>query len=189
MSECYLRPCTGIVLIYWQGSLPWCQNVIYAPVLALCWFTDRVRRPNVRMLSTPLYWHCVDLLTGFAGLMSECYLRPCTGIVLIYWQGSPPWCQNVIYAPVLSLCWFTDRVRGPNVRMLSTPLYWHCVDLLTGFAALMSECYLRPCTGIVWYVAAISPASQYYNESLSTLRYAQRAKNILNKPHINEVRW
>ncbi|KAK2180705.1 hypothetical protein NP493_430g01016 [Ridgeia piscesae] len=35
-------------------------------------------------------------------------------------------------------------------------------------------------------VAAISPASCNYAESLSTLRYANRAKNIINKPTVNE---
>lgn len=35
-------------------------------------------------------------------------------------------------------------------------------------------------------VAAISPATDNYDETLSTLRYAARAKNIKNKPTINE---
>ena len=35
-------------------------------------------------------------------------------------------------------------------------------------------------------VACLSPADNNYDESLSTLRYANRAKNIKNKPHINE---
>ena len=35
-------------------------------------------------------------------------------------------------------------------------------------------------------VAAISPADFNFDESLSTLRYANRAKNIQNKPKINE---
>ena len=35
-------------------------------------------------------------------------------------------------------------------------------------------------------MAAISPADYNYDESLSTLRYASRAKNIKNKPKINE---
>ncbi|CBN76893.1 conserved unknown protein [Ectocarpus siliculosus] len=35
-------------------------------------------------------------------------------------------------------------------------------------------------------VAAISPADYNYEETLSTLRYANRAKNIKNKPKINE---
>jgi kinesin family protein 16B len=36
------------------------------------------------------------------------------------------------------------------------------------------------------FVAAISPADCNYAETLSTLRYANRAKNIINKPTINE---
>ena len=35
-------------------------------------------------------------------------------------------------------------------------------------------------------IAAISPADYNYDESLGTLRYASRAKNIINKPKINE---
>lgn len=35
-------------------------------------------------------------------------------------------------------------------------------------------------------IATISPAECNYNDTLSTLRYANRAKNIINKPTINE---
>lgn len=35
-------------------------------------------------------------------------------------------------------------------------------------------------------IANIGPAEYNYEESMSTLRYANRAKNIKNKPHINE---
>lgn len=35
-------------------------------------------------------------------------------------------------------------------------------------------------------IAAISPADYNYEETLSTLRYASRAKAIKNKPKVNE---
>jgi uncharacterized membrane protein YukC len=35
-------------------------------------------------------------------------------------------------------------------------------------------------------IAAISPADYSYDETLSTLRYASRAKAIKNKPRVNE---
>ena len=38
------------------------------------------------------------------------------------------------------------------------------------------------------FIAAVSPCQYSYAETLSTLRYASRAKNIINKPKINEVR-
>ena len=38
-------------------------------------------------------------------------------------------------------------------------------------------------------LAAISPADVNYAETLSTLRYANRAKNIINKPTVNEVTY
>ena len=34
-------------------------------------------------------------------------------------------------------------------------------------------------------IAAISPANYNYDETLGILRYASRAKNIVNKPKIN----
>ena len=37
-----------------------------------------------------------------------------------------------------------------------------------------------------WMIANISPADYNYDETLSTLRYADRAKNIKNKPKINQ---
>jgi hypothetical protein len=35
-------------------------------------------------------------------------------------------------------------------------------------------------------IAAVSPADYNYDETLGTLRYASRAKNIQNKPKVNE---
>lgn len=35
-------------------------------------------------------------------------------------------------------------------------------------------------------VACLSPADNNYDETLSTLRYANRAKNIQNQPKVNE---
>lgn len=35
-------------------------------------------------------------------------------------------------------------------------------------------------------IATIGPADYNYDESINTLRYANRAKNIKNKPKINE---
>jgi len=35
-------------------------------------------------------------------------------------------------------------------------------------------------------IAALSPADYNYEESISTLRYASRAKSIKNKPTVNE---
>ena len=37
------------------------------------------------------------------------------------------------------------------------------------------------------YFSAISPADVNYAETLSALRYANRAKNIINRPTVNEV--
>ena len=35
-------------------------------------------------------------------------------------------------------------------------------------------------------IACVSPADDNYDETLSTLRYANRAKNIQNRPRINQ---
>lgn len=39
---------------------------------------------------------------------------------------------------------------------------------------------------LLCFVPAISPADVNYSETLNTLRYASRAKNIVNKPTVNE---
>ena len=39
-------------------------------------------------------------------------------------------------------------------------------------------------TGIV---CTVTPASQHIDETLSTLRFANRAKNVTNRPQVNEV--
>ena len=39
-------------------------------------------------------------------------------------------------------------------------------------------------TGIV---CTVTPAAQHVDETLSTLRFANRAKNITNRPQVNEV--
>lgn len=36
--------------------------------------------------------------------------------------------------------------------------------------------------------SAVSPAHTSYSETMSTLRYASNAKNIINRPQVNEVR-
>lgn len=38
-----------------------------------------------------------------------------------------------------------------------------------------------------FFFKAISPSDSCYGETLSTLRYADRAKNIINAPTVNEV--
>ena len=35
-------------------------------------------------------------------------------------------------------------------------------------------------------IATVSPSAQYYEETLSTLRYAQQARSIVNVVRINE---
>ena len=37
-----------------------------------------------------------------------------------------------------------------------------------------------------YFLLAISPADCNYGETMSSLRYANRAKNIINKPYVNE---
>lgn len=53
---------------------------------------------------------------------------------------------------------------------------WHCCHL--------SQVIKNTCFSMC---PAISPAESSYGETLSTLRYASRAKNIVNEPTVNEV--
>ena len=54
--------------------------------------------------------------------------------------------------------------------------------LETGLSLQIGIHYIMIC-----FFKAISPADVNYAETLSTLRYANRAKNIINKPTVNEV--
>ncbi len=76
-------------------------------------------------------------------------------------------------------CWF---IIDPG------PLFWSialgfclgsvlCIAYFEGISCMWDLKYFCP---------AISPADVNYGETLSTLRYANRAKNIINKPTINE---
>ena len=51
----------------------------------------------------------------------------------------------------------------------------------------MPKQYLASDDKMCCVTAAISPAECHYAETLSTLRYARRAKKIVNKPVINEA--
>lgn len=49
------------------------------------------------------------------------------------------------------------------------------------------NCCWLVCVSRVFSLAAVSPSASSYNETLSTLRYAAHARNIVNKPRVNEV--
>ncbi|KAK3094106.1 hypothetical protein FSP39_024188, partial [Pinctada imbricata] len=65
------------------------------------------------------------------------------------------------------------RTRLPYIPYRDSVLTWLLKDSLGGNSKTIM-------------IATITPASLYYNETISTLRYAQRAKSIINKPKINE---
>ncbi|XP_066474798.1 stAR-related lipid transfer protein 9 [Tiliqua scincoides] len=76
----------------------------------------------------------------------------------------------------------TDSHYGPSVGSQRRPAYipyrdsvltWLLKDSLGGNSKTIM-------------IATISPASSCYNETMSTLRYASNAKNIINKPRVNE---
>ncbi|RHY28026.1 hypothetical protein DYB32_006324 [Aphanomyces invadans] len=67
-----------------------------------------------------------------------------------------------------------ERFRAGKVKtMAATRMSWMLSDSLGGNTKTVM-------------VAAISPADYNFEETLSTLRYANRAKNIKNKPTVNE---
>ncbi|XP_066133026.1 stAR-related lipid transfer protein 9 [Saccopteryx bilineata] len=72
----------------------------------------------------------------------------------------------------------TSSGGGPSRRQLYIPyrdsvLTWLLKDSLGGNSKTIM-------------VATVSPAHTSYNETMSTLRYASNAKNIINKPRVNE---
>ncbi|XP_077117628.1 stAR-related lipid transfer protein 9 isoform X1 [Ranitomeya variabilis] len=67
----------------------------------------------------------------------------------------------------------TGSRRQPFVPYRDSILTWLLKDSLGGNSKTIM-------------IATISPASSSYNETMSTLRYASNAKNIINKPRVNE---
>ncbi|GFS21824.1 StAR-related lipid transfer protein 9 [Elysia marginata] len=65
------------------------------------------------------------------------------------------------------------RMRHMHIPYRDSVLTWLLKDSLGGNSKTLM-------------IATVSPASTYYGETISTLRYAQRAKSIVNKPKINE---
>lgn len=66
-----------------------------------------------------------------------------------------------------------NNKKGVHIPYRDSVLTWLLKDSLGGNSKTIM-------------IAAISPADCNYSETLSTLRYANRAKNIINKPTINE---
>ncbi|KAM4014586.1 stAR-related lipid transfer protein 9 [Anomaloglossus baeobatrachus] len=67
----------------------------------------------------------------------------------------------------------TGSRRQPFVPYRDSILTWLLKDSLGGNSKTIM-------------IATVSPASSSYNETISTLRYASNAKNIINKPRVNE---
>ncbi|XP_056401809.1 stAR-related lipid transfer protein 9 isoform X2 [Hyla sarda] len=67
----------------------------------------------------------------------------------------------------------TGSRRQPFVPYRDSILTWLLKDSLGGNSKTIM-------------IATVSPAQSSYNETMSTLRYASNAKNIINKPRVNE---
>ena len=76
------------------------------------------------------------------------------------------------------------RNTGKTQGILSRLECGHPVTFSRTTYVVSDESYLQ----FSYVFSAISPSDLYYTETISTLRYAQRAKNIVNKPTVNEVR-
>lgn len=96
----------------------------------------------------------------------------------------------------LSICFFDLFLILRFTLLHPFPgLYLYCSSVYTCLERAFFRCDLRgpfkqatvslKCCWVC--VAAVSPATSSYNETLSTLRYAAHAKNIVNKPRVNEV--
>lgn len=76
------------------------------------------------------------------------------------------------------LCDYNDSKYVLSIRQwVTSPDLTFCVDNIQVFPHQCSQFTL---------FLAISPAAVNYSETLSTLRYASRAKNIVNCPTVNE---
>ena len=81
--------------------------------------------------------------------------------------------------------------NAPYIYMyVVTCIYVHIVCCFSTFSHNPLCCLINMSSVVTITLSlptAVSPAECNYGETLSTLRYASRAKNIVNKPVVNEV--
>ena len=85
--------------------------------------------------------------------------------------------------------------KRPFIPYRDSVLTWLLKDSLGGNSKtimIASKCTIiiitaDICPLTLCALSAISPAKSSYGETLSTLRYSSRAKNIVNEPTVNEV--
>ena len=73
-----------------------------------------------------------------------------------------------------------------NIRSNSSNIHSYSGNIHFNSSVIHSSTYIT--IVLICLSSAISPAEENYGETLSTLRYASRAKNIVNKPIVNEVK-
>lgn len=93
----------------------------------------------------------------------------------------------------------TTKELWSKLEPCGTPKAWqiYCVNCLKRILKLQSIYKTNKTNNVLQdslggntrtlMIACISPSHKDYAETLSTLRYANRAKNIHNKPRVNEV--
>jgi hypothetical protein len=94
------------------------------------------------------------------------------------WQRAAVVCIDTFSASV-----FRAEVESCTPKMLAQTKLHYVITLRPQHEFKFILCFY---IDMYIFVAAISPADCNYGETLSTLRYANRAKNIINKPTINE---
>lgn len=99
--------------------------------------------------------------------------------LLINWKY-PWWIKNDIYI-FLSISKLLNQ-KEPNLKKKNI----QCIITWVQRVFLRNITTMRSYLICIYFCPAISPADVNYGETLSTLRYANRAKNIINKPTINE---
>lgn len=82
-------------------------------------------------------------------------------------------CLGTVISALADMSAHSGRQKKPYIPYRDSVLTWLLKDSLGGNSKSIM-------------IATISPAECSYGETLSTLRYASRAKNIVNKPTVNE---
>lgn len=107
----------------------------------------------------------------------------------LYWHSSWSWCGGSIHKeeaglhPLQRLC-ANVATEGQSGWKLCD--YDDCKYVLwTRYWVTLKDLFPHQCVQLCTF-SAISPAAVNYSETLSTLRYASRAKNIVNCPTVNE---
>ena len=123
--------------------------------------------------------------------MPEGFFKGYNSTVLAYGQTGS--CKTYLMGTAFTICNKKDEMRGVIPRLIKTLFDWieerkDRTEFLLRASFLEVHIYwLTLTSGNTLMIACVSPADSNFEETLNTLRHADQARQIKNKPVVNPV--